>query len=40
MLNMKAIQIRKNGGPEVMTQTELPVPQAAAGQAVVKVEAA
>jgi len=37
---MKAIQIRKNGGPEVMALTELPVPEAAAGQAVVKVEAA
>jgi NADPH2:quinone reductase len=37
---MKAIQIKKNGGPEVMALTELPVPQAAAGQAVVKVEVA
>jgi NADPH2:quinone reductase len=37
---MKAIQIQKNGGPEVMKVTELPVPEAAAGQAVVKVEAA
>ena len=36
---MKAIQIRKNGGPEVMVVAELPVPEAAAGQAVVKVEA-
>jgi len=40
MSNMKAIQIRKNGGPEVMNLAELPVPRAAAGQAVVKVEAA
>jgi NADPH2:quinone reductase len=37
---MKAIQIQKNGGPEVMALSELPVPEAAAGQAVVKVEAA
>jgi NADPH2:quinone reductase len=40
MKTMKAIQIKKNGGPEVMNLTELPVPEAAAGQAVVKVEAA
>jgi len=40
MKTMKAIQIQKNGGPEVMNLTDLPVPQAAAGQAVVKVEAA
>jgi NADPH2:quinone reductase len=40
MATMKAIQIQKNGGPEVMKVTELPVPEAAAGQAVVKVEAA
>jgi NADPH2:quinone reductase len=37
---MKAIQIQKNGGPEVMALAELPVPEAAAGQVVVKVEAA
>jgi NADPH2:quinone reductase len=37
---MKAIQIQKNGGPEVMALAELPVPEAAAGHAVVKVEAA
>jgi NADPH2:quinone reductase len=37
---MKAIQIQKNGGPEVMNLTELPAPEAAAGQALVKVEAA
>jgi NADPH2:quinone reductase len=37
---MKAIQIQKNGGPEVMSLAELPVPEAAAGQAVVEVEAA
>ena len=40
MSNMKAIQIRKNGGPEVMELTDLPVPEAAAGQVVVQVEAA
>jgi NADPH2:quinone reductase len=37
---MKAIQIQINGGPEVIHLAELPVPEAAAGQAVVKVEAA
>jgi NADPH2:quinone reductase len=37
---MKAIQIQKNGGPEAMALAELPVPEAAAGQVVVKVEAA
>ena len=37
---MKAIQIQKNGGPEVMAVAELPVPEADAGQAIVKVEAA
>jgi NADPH2:quinone reductase len=37
---MKAIQIQKNGGPEVMALAELPVPEAAAEQVVVKVEAA
>jgi len=40
METMKAIQIQKNGGPEVMNLADLPVPEAAAGQAVVKVEAA
>ena len=37
---MKAIQIQKNGGPEVMNLADLPVPEAGEGQAVVKVEAA
>ena len=37
---MKAVQIRENGGPEVMALTEVPVPRAEAAQAVVKVEAA
>jgi NADPH2:quinone reductase len=37
---MKAIRIQKNGGPEVMTLAELPEPEAAVGEAVVKVEAA
>jgi NADPH2:quinone reductase len=37
---MKAIQIRENGGPEVMAVTDLPVPEPQAGQAVVKVQAA
>jgi len=36
---MKAIQIQKNGGPEVMALTEVVVPEAAAGQAIVKLEA-
>jgi len=36
---MKAIQIKENGGPEVMALTDLPVPEAAAGQVLVKVEA-
>ena len=37
---MKAIQIQRNGGPEVMCLSELPVPEAAAGDAVVQVRAA
>ena len=37
---MKAIRIEKNGGPEVMKLAELPVPEAAAGQVLVKIEAA
>jgi NADPH2:quinone reductase len=36
---MKAIQIQKNGGPEVMVLTEMAAPEAAAGQAIVKLEA-
>lgn len=36
---MKAIQIQKTGGPEVLEFTELPVPEPAAGQVLVKVAA-
>jgi NADPH2:quinone reductase len=36
---MKAIQIQKNGGPEVMALAEVAVPEAAAGQVIVKLEA-
>jgi len=36
---MKAIQIQKNGGPEVMQLVDLPVPQPKANEAVVKIEA-
>jgi NADPH:quinone reductase len=36
---MKAIQIRQVGGPEAMEVTELPVPQAKANEAVVKLAA-
>jgi NADPH2:quinone reductase len=36
---MRAIQIAKTGGPEVMELVELPVPQPAAGQVLVKIEA-
>ncbi len=35
---MKAIQIRKTGGPEAMQLVELPVPSPAAGQVLVKIE--
>ncbi|MFP5231005.1 MAG: quinone oxidoreductase family protein [Acidobacteriota bacterium] len=35
---MKAIQIRKTGGPEVMELVDLPVPSPAAGQVLVKIE--
>jgi NADPH:quinone reductase len=37
---MRAIQIRKTGGPEVMELVELPVPKPGAGQVLVKIEAA
>jgi NADPH2:quinone reductase len=37
---MRAIQIQKTGGPEVLELVELPVPQPAAGQVLVKIEAA
>ncbi len=36
---MKAIQISKTGGPEVMELVDLPVPRPAAGQVLVKIEA-
>jgi NADPH2:quinone reductase len=36
---MKAIQASENGGPEVLKPAELPVPEAAAGQALVNVQA-
>jgi NADPH2:quinone reductase len=37
---MRAIQIKKTGGPEVMELVELPVPKPGSGQVLVKVEAA
>jgi NADPH2:quinone reductase len=37
---MKAIQIKQTGGPEVMEVVDLPIPQAKANEAVVKIEAA
>jgi NADPH2:quinone reductase len=37
---MKAIRVNTNGGPEVMTLEDLPTPAPAAGQALVRVEAA
>lgn len=36
---MKAIQIQKTGGPEVLELAELPVPEPAAGQVLVKIAA-
>ena len=36
---MRAIQIKKTGGPEVMELVELPVPQPGTGQVLVKIEA-
>jgi NADPH:quinone reductase len=36
---MKAILIRQTGGPEVMTASEVPIPQPKAGEALVKVRA-
>ena len=36
---MRAIQIAKTGGPEVLELVELPVPEPAAGQVLVKIEA-
>jgi NADPH2:quinone reductase len=40
MARMKAIRIEAPGGPEVMTLAELPAPQPAAGQALVRIESA
>jgi NADPH:quinone reductase len=37
---MKAVYIEKTGGPEVLHSGEMPKPQAAAGQALVKIAAA
>jgi NADPH:quinone reductase len=39
-INMKAIQIKQTGGPEVMELVDLPVPQPKANEAVVKIAAA
>ena len=39
-MKMRAIQIRKTGGPEVLELVELPVPIPGAGQVLVKIEAA
>ena len=36
---MKAIQISNTGGPEVLTLTELPIPQPGPGQVLIRVEA-
>jgi NADPH2:quinone reductase len=36
---MKAIQVQKTGGPEVLTRVDLPVPKASANEAVVKIAA-
>ena len=36
---MQAVQIFKNGGPEVLTLVELPDPVAAAGEALIRIEA-
>jgi NADPH2:quinone reductase len=40
LANMKAIQIKQTGGPEVMELVELPVPQPKSNEAVVKIKAA
>src|SRR5215831_6691876 len=37
---MKAIQVQKTGGPDVLTLVDLPVPQPKANEAVVKIAAA
>ena len=36
---MKAIQIQKTGGPEVLTEVDLPIPTPGAGQVLLKIEA-
>ncbi len=36
---MKAVRIHTNGGPEVLTYEEVPVPEPKAGEARVKIEA-
>src|ERR1019366_9796563 len=38
--NMKAIQIKQTGGPEVMELVDLPVPQPKSNEAMVKIQAA
>ena len=38
--NMKAIQVKQTGGPEVMELVDLPVPQPKSNEAVVKIQAA
>jgi NADPH2:quinone reductase len=40
ILDMKAIQVQKTGGPEALTLVDLPVPQPKANEAVVKIAAA
>ena len=37
---MKAIQVQKTGGPEVLTLVDIPVPTPKANEAVVKIAAA
>jgi len=37
---MKAIQVQKSGGPEVLTLVDIPAPKPKPGEAVVKVSAA
>lgn len=36
---MQAIQIRSNGGPEVLTQSDLPDPEPGAGEVLIRIEA-
>jgi len=36
---MKAIQVQKTGGPEVLTLVDLPIPRPKANEAVVKIAA-